>query len=52
MGLEEAAKGVSVLATAFMGLGSVVSTLTMLAPMLGMSFTAAGIEISKAGVTA
>ena len=41
--MEEEAEFVSVLAGAFMGLGAVMTTLSSIAPMLGMSFTTAGI---------
>jgi hypothetical protein len=43
MGLEEYAEPVATLAAVFMGLGSVMSLLSTIAPMLGMSFTTAGI---------
>lgn len=51
MGLEEFAGPVSTLATVFMGLGSVMSVLSTIAPMLGISFTTAGVQITTAGVT-
>jgi hypothetical protein len=43
LGFEDAAEEVSKAATVLMGLGSVMSLLTAVAPMLGMSFTSAGI---------
>lgn len=51
IGLEEFAGPASVLASTFMVLGTVMTTLSSIAPMLGMSFTTAGIQITKAGVT-
>ena len=42
-GLEEYAKPVSVLAAVFGGLGTVMTLLTSIAPMLGLSFTTAGV---------
>ena len=52
LGFEDAAEGVSKAATVFMGLGSIMSLLTTIAPILGMSFTSAGIQIATAGFTA
>jgi hypothetical protein len=43
MGLEKEAEVVSTLATVFMVLGTVMTTLSSIAPMLGLSFTTAGV---------
>ena len=43
LGLEELAEPIQTIATVFMVLGSVMSVLSTIAPMLGMSFTTAGI---------
>jgi hypothetical protein len=43
LGWEEGAEVVSVLASSFMVLGTVMTTLSTIAPMLGMSFTTAGV---------
>ena len=51
LGMEEEAEAVGVLAAVFMGLGTVMTTLSSIAPMLGMSFTTAGVQITTAGVT-
>ena len=51
LGMEEEAKAVGVLAAVFMGLGTVMSLLSSIAPILGMSFTTAGVQITTAGVT-
>ena len=51
LGMEEAAEATSTLAAVFMGLGTVMTTLSSIAPMLGMSFTTAGVQITTAGVT-
>lgn len=51
LGMEDAAKATSILAGVFMGLGTVMMTLSSIAPLLGMSFTTAGIQITAAGVT-
>jgi methyl-accepting chemotaxis protein len=51
LGFEEEAEVVGTLAAVFMGLGSVMTLLSTIAPMLGMSFTTAGVQITVAGVT-
>jgi hypothetical protein len=51
-GLEDEAEFVSTLASSFMVLGTVMTTLSSIAPMMGMSFTTAGVQISNAGKTA
>jgi hypothetical protein len=43
LGLEELAEPVATIAGIFMGLGSVMMFLSSIAPVLGMSFTTAGV---------
>ena len=52
LGMEEEAEAVSTVAMVFMTLGTVLTTLNNIAPMLGVSFTTAGAQIATAGVTA
>ena len=49
---EEVTEGFQTFGTILMGVGSVISLVTTLAPLLGMSFTTAGVQISIAGWTA